>query len=96
MLRKVNVKFAGDLEVVRGPGIAHGIEQIDAAAAGDGDQGIELGLFTHRLQGLEMHARQRSDDLQMAEFLGADVHQQIFAGGVFAIEALHRVLHRGG
>ena len=30
----------------------------------------------------------------MAEFLGADVHQEVFAIWIFAIEALDRVLHR--
>ena len=32
----------------------------------------------------------------MAEFLGADVHQEILAVGIFAVESLDRVLHRGG
>ena len=31
----------------------------------------------------------------MAEFLGADIHQEILAVRIFAIEALNRVLHRG-
>jgi hypothetical protein len=31
----------------------------------------------------------------MAKFLGADIHQEILAVRVFAIEALDRVLHRG-
>ena len=30
----------------------------------------------------------------MAELLGADVHQKVFAIWIFAIEALDRVLHR--
>ena len=30
----------------------------------------------------------------MAELLGADVHQKVFAIGIFAIEALNGVLHR--
>ena len=42
-----------------------------------------------------MRAR-RADDLQMAQFLGADVHQQVFALRILAIEALDRILHRGG
>ena len=48
------------------------------------------------LHRLEMHAGQRSDDLQVAQLLGADVHQQILAGGVLAIDALDRILHGGG
>ena len=43
-----------------------------------------------------MHARQRADNLQMAEFLRPDIHQEIFSLRVFAIEALDRVLHGGG
>src|SRR4030081_3473383 len=43
-----------------------------------------------------MHPRQRADDLEMAQFLGADVHQQILAIRVFTIEALDRILHRCG
>jgi hypothetical protein len=31
----------------------------------------------------------------MTKFLGADVHQEILAVRVFAIEALDRILHRG-
>ena len=42
-----------------------------------------------------MQSRQRADDLQMAQFLGADIHQQIFAIGIFAIDALDGVLHGG-
>ena len=45
---------------------------------------------------LEMHARQRADHFQMAQLLGADVHQQVLAVGIVAVEALDRVLHRGG
>ena len=31
----------------------------------------------------------------MAKFLGADIHHEILAIRVFAIEALDRILHRG-
>ena len=44
----------------------------------------------------QMHARQRADDLEMAQFLGADVHQQILAVRIIAIEALNGILHGGG
>ena len=43
-----------------------------------------------------MHARERADDLQMAELLGADVHQQVFACRILAVETLDRILHGGG
>jgi hypothetical protein len=42
-----------------------------------------------------MHPRQASHDLEMAKFLGADIHQEILAVRVLAIEALDRILHRG-
>ena len=42
-----------------------------------------------------MRAR-RADDLEMAELLGADVHQQVLALRILAVQSLNRVLHRGG
>ena len=42
-----------------------------------------------------MHAGQRADDFEMAEFLGADVHQQVLAVRILAIEPLYRILHGG-
>ena len=65
----------------------------DAAAARDGDQRIVLGGVRILLHRLQVHAGQRADDFQMAEFLGADVHEQIFAGHVLAVDALDGVLH---
>ena len=41
-------------------------------------------------------SRQGPDNFQMAQFLGADIHQQVFAGRVVAIEALNGILHGGG
>ena len=93
---QVDVEFAGDFQVVGGPGVAHGIEQIDAAAARDRDQRIGFRLLAHRLHWLEVHACQRADDFQMAQFLGADIHQKIFALRIIAIEALDGILHGGG
>ena len=72
------------------------VEQIDAAAAGDGDERIGFGGFAVGFHRLEMHAGQRADDLQVAQLLGADVHQQVFARRIVAVESLDRVLHRGG
>jgi hypothetical protein len=42
-----------------------------------------------------VHARQRADDFKMAQFLGTDVHQEILAVRILAIEPLNRILHRG-
>ena len=40
-----------------------------------------------------MRAR-RADDLEMAEFLGADIHENVFSRSVIAVEPLNGVLHR--
>ena len=45
---------------------------------------------------LEVHAGETADDLEMAQLLGADVHEQVFALRVLAIESLDRILHRRG
>ena len=42
-----------------------------------------------------MHAREGADDFQMAQLLGADVHQKVLAIRILAIETLNRILHRG-
>ncbi len=34
---QIDIKFTGDLEIIRRPGVALGIEQIDAAASRNGD-----------------------------------------------------------
>ena len=41
-------------------------------------------------------ARQRADDLEIAQLLRPDVHHKIFSLRVVAIEPLDRVLHGGG
>ena len=43
-----------------------------------------------------MHAGQGADDLEVAQFLGADVHEQILALGIVAIQPLDGILHRSG
>ena len=48
------------------------------------------------LQRFQMHASQRADDFEMAEFLGPDVHQQILAFRVITVQPLNRILHGGG
>jgi hypothetical protein len=42
-----------------------------------------------------MHARETTDNFQMAKLLGTDIHQKVLAVRVFAIEALDRILHCG-
>ena len=93
---QVDVELAGDLEIVRRPGIALRVEQVDAAAAGDGDQRIGLCSFSVEFRRLEMEPRKAADDFKMAEFLGPDIHEEILAVGVLTIQALNGVLHRGG
>ena len=92
---QVDVEFAGDLQIIGGPGVALRIEQIHAAAAGDRDQRVGLGGLPVELHRLEVHARQRADDFKMAQLLGADVHQQVLAVRILAIEPLDRILHGG-
>ena len=76
------------------PGVAHGIVEIHAAAARDCNQRIGLRRIAVELHRLEMESGERAHYLQMTELLGSDVHQQIFALEIVAIEALNRVLHR--
>ena len=93
---QVDVEFAGDLQVIGGPGIALRIEQVHAAAARDRNQRIGFGRLTIEFRRLEMHAGQRSDHFEMAQFFRADIHQQVLAIRILAIEALDRILHCGG
>ena len=94
---EIDVEFAGDLEVVGGPGVADGVVEAYAATAGDGDEGIGFGCFAIGLEVLEVHADEGADDFEMAEFFGADVEQEVAAGEVvYAIPTLNGVLHGGG
>ncbi len=43
-----------------------------------------------------MQPCQGTDNLEMAELFGADIHQQILAVRIFAIEPLYGILHRRG
>ena len=45
---------------------------------------------------LEVQPGEGADDLQVAQLLGADVHEQVLAGRVLAVEPLDRVLHGRG
>jgi hypothetical protein len=85
---QVNVEFAGDLQIVGCPWVALRIEQVHPAAARDRNQGISLGGLAVEFRGFQMHPRQQPDDLQMAQLLCADIHQQVFAVGILAIQAL--------
>jgi hypothetical protein len=54
-----------------------------------------LNRFTPPPPAIEVHAGEGADDFEMAKFFGADVHQQVFAIRIFAIQPLYRILHRG-
>src|SRR6185312_12254533 len=41
-----------------------------------------------------MHSRQDPDHFEMAQLFSADVHEQVFAARIFAVDSLHGVLHR--
>jgi hypothetical protein len=90
---QVDVEFAGDLEVVRCPSVAHGIVEVHTTPTRDSDQGIDLSLFSDKFQRLEVQAGQSPDDLQVAEFFCPDVHEQVFAAWIVTVETLDRVLH---
>src|SRR5213075_2116125 len=93
---EVDIELPSDLQVVRGPGVSHGVEQIDPAAAGNGDQRVcQCGLPLEFHRG-EVKPGQRAHDFEVAQFLSTDVHEQIFAGRILAIETLDRILHGRG
>ena len=52
-----------------------------------------VAILLHRLQ---MHASERAHHFQVAQFFGADIHQQVLALRVVAVQALDGILHRGG
>ena len=93
---EIDVELAGDLEIVRRPRASHGIVEIDAAAACDGDQRIGLRRIAVMLHVREVKPGQRAHHLEMAQLLRADVHQQVLAGRIIAVEALDRILHGSG
>ncbi|MET4799686.1 hypothetical protein ABIA96_002253 [Bradyrhizobium sp. LB11.1] len=92
---QVDVEFAGDLEVIGRPRTALRVEEIDTAAPGDRDQRIGFRRFAIEFHGLQVQAREGADDFEMAQFLGADIHQKILAVRIFAIETLDGILHGG-
>ena len=53
------------------------------AIAISGSASAALAIELHRF---EVHPRQRADDLEVAQLLGADVHQQVFALRIVAVE----------
>src|SRR4051812_47426390 len=93
---KIDIQLAGDLEIVSGPRIASGIVEVDATAASDRDQRIDFGSSSVLLCRFEVHAGESANNFEMAEFFGADIHQQVFASHILAIQTLDGVLHRGG
>ena len=93
---EINIEFAGYFKIIGRPGVSLRIEQIDAAAAGNGDQGIGFCCLAIEFRWLQMQACQAADDLKMAELFGADIHQKILAVWIFAVESLNRILHGSG
>ena len=57
---------------------------------------IDFRGLPERLHRLQVHACQRPDDFQMAQFFGPDVHQQVFSRRIIAVESLDGILHRRG
>ncbi len=109
--RQVRGRLADGIDVGRAPGYATGVHQGGPAAvkqrgdmrvvAASGQRTVQLGLLLHRfgqtpLGALVEHADDRTDDFQVAEFLGGDVHQQVLATGIALAEALGEIAHGGG
>ena len=92
---KVDIQFPGDLEIVGRPGVTHGLTEGDTAPARDGDERVRFGSFTGGLHRFQVHTGESADDLEVTEPLGPDVPQHILASGVFAVQALDRLLHCG-
>jgi hypothetical protein len=42
-----------------------------------------------------VHTGEGAHDFEMAQFFGADVHQQVLAIRILAVQTLDRILHRG-
>ena len=57
---------------------------------------IGFGRLAIELRRLQMQPGQGADDFEMAEFFGADIHQQVLALRILAVEPLDRILHRRG
>src|SRR6185437_2750124 len=91
---QVNIKFPSNLQIISGPGVAHGIEQANSASTGDRYERISLGGISTLLRRLEVHSRQCAYDFQMTQLFGPDIHQHVFSLWIITIEALNRVLHR--
>jgi hypothetical protein len=51
----------------------------------NGDQRIGFRRIAPELHRREVQTGQRANDLKMAQLFGADIHQEVFPGGVFAI-----------
>jgi len=93
---EIDIELTRDFQVVRRPGVSHGVVKIHAAPPGNGNERIGLSGFALELHRLQVQARQRADDLEMTEFLSADVHQKVLALEVVAIQSLNGILHGGG
>src|SRR5205085_12355411 len=92
---QVDIELASNLQIVGGPWISHRVEKVYATPAGNSDQGVSFGLVPRKLHGCKMHAGQGTDYLQVTQFLSTNVHQQVFAVRVLAVQTLDRVLHCG-
>ena len=93
---QIDVELAGDLQVVGGPGVAQRIEEVTPPPPAIAINGSASAASRSNFIGLRCMRASVPDDFEMAQFLGADIHQQIFAVRIFAVQALDRILHGGG
>jgi hypothetical protein len=74
---QVDVQFACDLKIVGGPGIAHRVEEINAAATGNGNQRVGFGGVATELHGRKMQTGERANVRKMTQLFGADIDQEV-------------------
>lgn len=69
------------------------------AFAPRGHAGVEIGLLLRRLGQTPLgaavqHGDDRTDDFEVAELLGRDIHQHVAAADVLVRQTLRKVAHR--
>src|SRR6185437_16434631 len=85
---QVDVNLAGYFKVIGGPCIPLRVEQVHSAVTRDRNQRVSLSRLTIEFRRLEVHERESTDDFEMAQLFGANVHQKILAIRILAIQPL--------
>src|SRR5258708_5451152 len=94
---EIDIQLASDLQVCRGPGISHRIEQVHPSASGNRDEGIGLSCLAIGFERFKMHANQSTYNFEMAQFFRPYIHQEVAPSDiVYTVPPLNGVLHRRG